>query len=76
MHAPRPYGLFYGKDELSVDDVAAVEAFARSLSNFKAVSELDNVKRTRKLPSGRVAVAVDMGGAYIVTGKQIGRAHV
>ena len=66
MHAPRPYGLFYGKDELSVDDVAAVEAFARSLSNFKAVSELDNVKRTRKLPSGRVAVAVDMGGVFRV----------
>ena len=64
MHAPRLYGLFYGQDDLSAADKAAVESLSRALGNFKVVSELDNLKRVKELPSGRVAIAVDMGGVF------------
>lgn len=64
MHQPRPYGRFHGEVELTKDDEQAVEALARNLTNFKNVSNLDSLKRTRTLPSGREAVAVDMGGTF------------
>lgn len=64
MHQPRPYGRFVGQTELSEADAAAVEALARSLTNFKSVSNLDSMKKVRELPSGRQAVAVDMGGTF------------
>lgn len=64
MHLPRPYGRFGGKIELSSEDAAAVESLARSLTNYKEASSLDALKMVRDLPSGRQAVAVDMGGAF------------
>lgn len=64
MHQPRPYGRFAGQVELSEADAAAVESLARSLTNFKSASELDNMKMVRDLPSGRQAIAVDMGGTF------------
>lgn len=64
MHAPRPYGRFAGEAELASDDAAAVEQLARSLTNFKSASSLDSMKLVRELPSGRQAVAVDMGGVF------------
>lgn len=64
MLSPRPYGLFAEDAELSVADAAAVELLARNLTNFKQASDLANLKRVMDLPSGRQAVATDMGGAF------------
>lgn len=64
MLSPRPYGRFADQAELSADDAAAVELLARNLTNFKQASELANLKRVMNLPSGRQAVAVDMGGVF------------
>lgn len=64
MFAPRPYGRFSENAELSVEDAAAVELLARRLTNQKELSGLDNLKLVRDLPSGRQAVAVDMGGVF------------
>ena len=64
MHQPRPYGLF---GEVSSDeDSAQVEALVRSLTNFKKSGSLDSLKLVRTLPSGGVAIAVDMGGVIRV----------
>lgn len=64
MYSPRPYGRFAEDAELSADDAAAVERLARSLTNFKQASELASLKRVADLPSGRQAVAIDMGGVF------------
>lgn len=66
MHQPRPYGRFAEDAELSVEDAAAVESLARNLTNFKQVSALASLKRVMSLPSGRQAVAMDMGGVFRV----------
>lgn len=66
MHSARPYGRFAEQAELSADDAAAVELLARRLTNFKAASDLESLKMVRTLPSGRQAVAVDMGGIFKV----------
>lgn len=66
MHQPRPYGRFVGETELTPADAAAVDSLVRGLTNFKHVSELDSLKRVRDLPSGRQAIAVDMGGTLRV----------
>ncbi|MDY0046069.1 MAG: hypothetical protein RBS10_01495 [Thauera propionica] len=64
MYAPRQYGRFTRGDELSGEDARAVERLARIVTNAKLVSGLDSVKRVMTLPSGREAVAVDMGGTF------------
>lgn len=64
MHAPRPYGRFAEQAELSPEDAAAVERLARTVTNFKQLSALDSLKRVADLPSGRQAVAIDMGGVF------------
>ncbi|HFH4369616.1 TPA: hypothetical protein ACGJWR_002859 [Pseudomonas aeruginosa] len=64
MYSPRPYGRFAEDAELSADDAAAVERLARNLTNFKQASELASLKRVADLPSGRQAVAIDMGGVF------------
>lgn len=64
MHTPRPYGRFAGEAELSSEDAAAVELLARSVSNLKSASGLEHFKRVVDLPSGRQAVALDMGGTF------------
>lgn len=64
MHAPRPYGRFAEQAELSPEDATAVERLARTVTNFKQLSALDSLKRVADLPSGRQAVAIDMGGVF------------
>ncbi|WP_295978004.1 hypothetical protein [uncultured Variovorax sp.] len=64
MHAPRPYGRFAEQAELSPEDAAAVERLARTVTNFKQLSALESLKRVADLPSGRQAVAIDMGGVF------------
>lgn len=64
MHAARPYGRFPAGSDLSEDDARAVEHLARNLTNFKQASALDNLKQVMTLPSGRQAIAVDMGGTF------------
>lgn len=66
MHQPRPYGRFAHEADLSSEDAARVERLARSLTNFKDVSQLDSLKRVMDLSDGRVAVAMDMGGTFRV----------
>ncbi|WP_431106599.1 hypothetical protein [Variovorax paradoxus] len=66
MLAPRPYGRFAEQAELSPEDSAAVEQLARAVTNFKQLSALDSLKRVAELPSGRQAVAIDMGGVFRV----------
>lgn len=66
MHQPRPYGRFTHEAELSEGDAAAVERLARSLTNFKSVSQLDSLKRVTTLSDGRQAIAMDMGGTFRV----------
>lgn len=66
MHQPRPYGRFAHEADLSAEDAAAVERLARSLTNFKSVSQLDSLKRVATLSDGRQAVAMDMGGTFRV----------
>ena len=65
MHQPRPHGTF-GADAATEEDAAAAELLARRLTNFKTVSGLDSLKMTRTLPSGAMAIAVDMGGVLRV----------
>ncbi len=65
MHQPRPYGL-HSTLQSDDDDAAAVEALARRLTNIKSASALDSMKMVRALPSGGVAIAVDMGGVFRV----------
>lgn len=60
MHEPRPYGL-HGEIR-GEDDGAAVEALVRRLTNYKSAAGLDSAKMVRALPSGDVAIALDMGG--------------
>lgn len=62
MLAPRPYGRFAEQAELSPEDSAAVEQLARAVTNFKQLSALDSLKRVAELPSGRQALAINMGG--------------
>ncbi len=64
MYSPRPYGRFAEDAELSADDAAVVERLARNLTNFKQASDLASLKRVSDLPSGRQAVAIDMGGVF------------
>lgn len=64
MRLPRPYGRFTEDAELSAEDAAAVELLARNLTNFKQASDLASLKRVMDLPSGRQAVATDMGGLF------------
>ncbi|MEQ1047624.1 hypothetical protein [Pseudomonas aeruginosa] len=64
MYSPRPYGRFAEDAELSADDAAVVERLARNLTNFKQASDLASLKRVADLPSGRQAVAIDMGGVF------------
>lgn len=66
MHAARPYGRFPAGSDLSEDDARAVEHLARNLTNFKQASALDSLKQVMTLPSGRQAIAVDMGGTFRV----------
>lgn len=65
MHQPRPHGTF-GADAATEEDAAAAELLARRLTNFKTVSGLNSLKMTRTLPSGAMAIAVDMGGVLRV----------
>ena len=65
MHQPRPHGTF-GADAATEEDAAAAELLARRVTNFKTVSGLDSFKMTRTLPSGAMAIAVDMGGVFRV----------
>ena len=65
MHQPRPHGTF-GADAATEEDAAAAELLARRVTNFKVVSGLDSFKMTRTLPSGAMAIAVDMGGVLRV----------
>ncbi|MBB6559578.1 hypothetical protein HNP48_002245 [Acidovorax soli] len=65
MHQPRPHGSF-GTEAATEEDAAAAELLARRLTNFKASSGLDSLKLTRTLPSGAMAIAVDMGGVLRV----------
>lgn len=64
MHQPRPFGL-HG-DPQGEEDLAAVEAIARRLTNLKAASGVESFKMVRALPSGAVAIAMDMGGVFRV----------
>lgn len=66
MHAPKPYGRFVKGAELSADDASAVANLSKSLTNFKTVSELESLKWRRTLPSGRVAVAMQVGQLFKV----------
>lgn len=63
MYSGRPYGRF-SKEPLSDADIAAIERLARVVTNLKGVYALENFKRVTTLPSGRTAVAVDMGGTF------------
>lgn len=65
MHQPRPHGTF-GADAATEEDAAAAELLARRVTNFKVVSGLDSFKMTRTLPSGAMAIAMDMGGVLRV----------
>lgn len=65
MHQPRPHGTF-GAEAATEEDAAAAELLARRVTNFKTVSGLDSFKMTRTLPSGAIAIAVDMGGVFRV----------
>ena len=64
MHQPRPYGL-HG-DLGGEEDAAVVEALVRRLTNIKGASGVDSLKMVRALPSGSVAIAMDMGGVLRV----------
>ena len=64
MHQPRPYGL-YGQLH-GEEDVAAVDALVRRLTNLKHAGSLASIKLVRDLPSGGVAIALDMGGVLKV----------
>ncbi|WEE79471.1 hypothetical protein LZ683_08960 [Comamonas testosteroni] len=64
MHQPMPYGRFVEGDELSSDDVAAIARFAKEITNFKEVSNLESYKRRTVLPSGRMAVGTNAGGVF------------
>lgn len=46
--------------------MAAAELLARRLTNLKTVSGVDSLKMARTLPSGAIAIAVDMGGVLRV----------
>ena len=50
MHQPRPYGL-YGQLH-GEEDVAAVDALVRRLTNLKHAGSLASIKLVRDLPSG------------------------
>lgn len=63
MHQPRPHGTFGAANE---EDAAAAELLVRRLTNLKGVSGLDSLKMARTLPSGAMAIAVDMGGVLRV----------
>lgn len=62
MHQPRPYGRFVRGDDLSGEDAAEVARLTKLLTNYKQVSDLESLRWGRRLPSGRWAVAQDMGG--------------
>ncbi|QLI49472.1 hypothetical protein vBPaeMUSP25_27 [Pseudomonas phage vB_PaeM_USP_25] len=64
MHQPRPYGL-HG-DLGGEEDAAVVEALVRRLTNIKDASGVGSLKMVRALPSGAVAIAMDMGGVLRV----------
>ena len=66
MHQPRPFGR-HSNEELSPEDKAAIDLFARKLTNLKNASQLDGFKMVRQLPSGKVAVASDLGGSFRIT---------
>ncbi len=59
MHQPRPHGTF---GAANAEDAAAAELLMRRLGNFKELSGLDSLRMARTLPSGAVAIALDMGG--------------
>lgn len=75
MHQPRSYGLHIvgGEDgdeddnDLSDEDLAAIEAMARKLTNLKDLSGLDSAYLVRTLPSGGIAVARDAGGVFRIS---------
>src|SRR5690554_5797786 len=66
MHQPRPYGRYTANVELTKEDEIAVNALVRSLTNEKDLSGMDSLKRVKTLPSGRQAIALDMGGTFRV----------
>lgn len=66
MHQPRPYGRYTANEELTQEDEIAVNALVRSLTNEKDLSGKNSLKRVKTLPSGRQAIALDMGGTFRV----------
>ena len=63
MHQPRPHGTFGAATE---EDAAAAELLARRVTNLKQLSGLDSFRLARTLPSGAMAIAMDMGGVLKV----------
>lgn len=63
MFSPRPYGLFVpGGGELAQEDLAAVDANVRRLSNLQEAGGLPSMKMVRALPGGGSVVVQSVGG--------------
>ncbi|WP_151803691.1 hypothetical protein [Acinetobacter bereziniae] len=64
MHSPRPYGLAIEGGELTNQDRLFIDSIAKKATNFKQVSQLENVKFTRALPDGGYVIVYDQGGIF------------
>ncbi|MFW2076585.1 hypothetical protein ACG94X_02475 [Acinetobacter sp. ULE_I010] len=62
MHSPKPYGVSVHGGELSDQDRSFIDHEIKKLTNDKAVSKLDNIKRVKDLPDGGYVILQEMGG--------------
>lgn len=62
MHSPRPYGLLVVNGELTDKDSLFIDQQLKKISNEKAISELDSIRRVKDLPDGGYVILQNMGG--------------